>query len=233
MKYEIDSLEGVPEALHAEYTKGDDGKYRLNLEGGPPPKKDTELEERLRKLEENNQALLDEKRKAKEEAQRAKEEAAKKSGDTASLEKSWQEKIDALEADYKKQLDSNNQVISSLTVGSAASRLAAEVFGEHADIMMPHVNKRLTYEVVEGKPTVRVMGDDGKPTAKSIEELKTEFQNNEKFAPFVVGSRASGSGGHGGTGNGPTKKFSEMNGAELKELREKDPAGYDRLKSAE
>lgn len=49
-----ESLEGLPEAFHPEYTKGEDGKFHLALTGGPDTKA----------LEANNAKLLDEKKAA-------------------------------------------------------------------------------------------------------------------------------------------------------------------------
>lgn len=162
-----------------------------------------DLQDRMSKLEANNRDLLDEKRRAKEAADQAAAEAAKKNGDVEALEKSWQEKLDA----ERQERERLSGTIQKLTSGQTATKVAAEVFGPHADLMMPHVQSRLTTEFVDGVPKVRVLDEGGNPSAKTPEELADEFRNNERFAPFVVASRASGGGPHGnGSGGGSGQK---------------------------
>jgi len=188
-----------------------------------------EMTERLKKLEDNNRELLAEKKRAQEAADKAALEAAKKGGDVEALEKSWQEKLTQKETELKKQIEERDAMISSLTVGSAATSLAAEIFGEHADLMMHHVTQRLTYEVSDGKPKVRVL-EDGKPSAKSLDDLKEEFKTSQKFAPFVVGSKATGAGTHAKPGGAKAgKKFVEYSGAELVDIKRNNPQEYQRL----
>lgn len=165
------------------------------------PKEYESLKDRLAKLEKNNAELLAEKRDAWERAEKAKMEAAKKGGDVEALEKSWQEKLNAMMAEKDAEANQYKQMVTGLTVGATAATLAAELFGEHADLMMPHVNKRLSTEMAEGQAKVRILDADGKPSAMTVDDLKKEFRTNAKFAPFVVGSRASG--GHSpGSGKG-------------------------------
>lgn len=191
LKYEIDSIDDLDEGVKSLYKKKG-GKYVLDVDG--IPKADNALEDRLAKLEANNAALLKEKKEAKEEAERVRLEALKKDGNVEAIEKSWQEKMTAAISAKDAELAQYQQMVSALTVGSSATAISAEVFGEHAELMMPHVNSRLTYEIAEGKPKVRVLGPDGKPSALSVDELKAEFKNNQKFAQFVVGTKANGAG---------------------------------------
>lgn len=230
LKYELDKLDDVPEPMRALY-KEEGGKFRLTVDG--IPKNDSgELSERLRKLEENNRALLDEKKKAKEAAEKAALEAAKKGGDIEALEKSWSEKLTTTVTAKDQELQALQGMISSLTVGSTATTIAAELFGEHAELMLPHVNGRLRVEISDGQPRVRVLDAAGNLSAMSVDDLKAEIRGNAKFAPFVVGSKASGSGQPGKPAVGAqTKKFSEYTGTELAAIRRTDPALYDRLKA--
>lgn len=225
LKYEIDKLDAVEEPFRPMYEeKG--GKFVLKVEGIPAPKQDDGLAERLAKLEKNNAELLAEKKKAKEAADAAILEAAKKGGDVEALEKSWQAKLKAREDELAGEVGQYKQMVTGLTVGATAATFAAEVFGDHAELMMPHVNKRLTTEIVEGQARVRVLDAQGKPSAMTVDELKSEFRNNAKFASFVVASKASGGGARGTGGGGevatmPRKQFEAMTPAQKVELSKK------------
>lgn len=229
MKYQLDTLDGLDDSVKALYEEKD-GKFILKVEGLPTG--DNGLADRIKKLEANNQALLDEKRKAKEAADVAAQEAAKKSGDIEALEKSWADKLSSKELELGDKMKRYENLISDLTVGSEATKLAAELFGENAELAMPHVLNRLTYEITDTGAKIRVKGPDGSPTAATIDELKKEITNDPRFSAILVGTRASGSGNHSGKSNGAptTKKFNEMSGAELSALRREDPSKYDRLK---
>lgn len=225
LKFQLDTLEGLEEGHKGLYEEKD-GKFVLKVDGIPKP--DTSLEDRLKKLEANNRDLLAEKIKAKEQADAAALEAAKKGGDIEALEKSWTEKMTSAVAAKDEELTKYQEMVSQMTVGSAATTLAAELFGEHAELMMHHVKNRLTYEVSEGKPKVRVL-DDGKPSAKSLDDLKEEFKSSQKFAPFVLGSKASGGGSPPKGGAPANKKWADMTDIERVKLRKENPTEYDRV----
>jgi len=229
-KEEHDALSEAHKALYAVDGEG----YKLSIEVEPDaPADNTDLLERIKRLETNNQALLDEKRRAKDEADEAKRKAAKDSGSVEELEKSWQAKYDDSLAASKKESDELRGALSSVTSGSKANEMAAAIFGEHSGALLHHIQQRLTTEFGEdGMPKTRVLGTDGKPTAMTLEELEKSLREDKRFAPFVVASRGSGGGPPGGAGNGAPggKAFNQMNGSELKTLRQENPKEYDRLK---
>lgn len=146
----------------------------------------------VKRLEDNNKALLSEKLAAKEAADKAALESAKKSGDVEALEKSWAEKLNQVQAAKDQELTGLKSLLDSVTRGATAATVAAEIFGQHADLMRPHVDSRLRTEIMDGKPQVRVLDAAGNLTALTVDDLKNEFKNSAKFASFVVGSRASG-----------------------------------------
>ncbi len=188
----VDTLEGLDETLKPMY-KEVDGKFQLSVDG--LPKQDETLATRIQKLETNNQALLTEKIEAKKEAERVKLEAAKAGGDVEAIEKSWQEKFDNGMAEKETKIADLGKMVSGLTVGSSSVEISAEIFGENAELMKHHVDSRLSVDMADGTAKIRVLGADGKPSALTLAELKAELVNNEKFAPFVVGTKASGGGG--------------------------------------
>lgn len=202
LKVTIDSLDGLDDGVKSLY-KEDNGKYRLDLDGY----------EDTTGLKAQRDALLNEKkeaqRKAKEAEEAAKlaaEEAARKSGDVSALEKSWQEKLAATENNYKSQNESLTKQIHGLTVGQTAIKLASELaISGSADVLLPHIQSRLTVEIKDGVPSVRVLDLQGKPTAMTVDELKQEFISNKAFAPLIAASKATGGGASGNnSGSGAT-----------------------------
>lgn len=191
LKLTVDSLDGLDDSVKTLY-KEDNGKFRLDLDGY----------EDTTGLKAQRDALLNEKkeaqRKAKEAEEAAKtlaEESARKNGDVAALEKSWQEKLAATESNYKNLNESLTKQIHGLTVGQTATKLAAELaISGSADVLLPHIQSRLTVEIKDGAPSVRVLDLQGKPTALTIDELKQEFISNKAFAPLIAASKATGGG---------------------------------------
>lgn len=145
-------------------------------------------------------------RKEQEQAARkAAEEAAKKSGDVEALEKSWSEKLSASEAAHAESEATYKGMINDLTVGAAATTMAAELaLDGSAEVLIPHIKSRLTMELRDGKPTVKVTVD-GKPSALSLDDLKKEISESKAFAPIIKGSNSSGGGVNTGQGKGGAK----------------------------
>lgn len=163
----------------------------------------TALSETLKKLEANNQALVKEKIDAKKKAEQAAMEAAKKSGDVETIEKSWGEKYAALESEKTEAIKQYETMIHNLTVGAAASSMAAEIAVQgSASILLPHIERRLTVEIRDGKAVTKVLDKEGRPSAMTIEELKKELITDKAFAPVIAGTKASGTGYRGGDWSG-------------------------------
>ena len=213
LKLTVDSLDGLDDSVKSLY-KEDNGKFRLDLDGY----------EDTTGLKAQRDALLNEKkeaqRKTKEAEEAAKtlaEESARKNGDVAALEKSWQEKLAATESNYKNLNESLTKQIHGLTVGQTATKLAAELaISGSADVLLPHIQSRLTVEIKDGAPSVRVLDLLGKPTAMTVDELKQEFISNKAFAPLIAASKATGGGASGSGGGGAAKtmkrdQFETMN----------------------
>lgn len=164
------------------------------------------LQDSVDRLEEKNRELIAEKGQAKSEAQKAAEEAAKKAGDVDALEKSWQEKLDSAVSEKDAQIAKLQATVGDMTSGAAARKMAADIaLPGSADVLMPHIERRLKTEMGDGGAIVRVLDRDGKPSALSIEDLQKEISEDKAFSPLIVGSKATGAGEPGGKGN-PTAK---------------------------
>jgi len=161
------------------------------------------LQESIAALEATNRDLKNEKAEAKKAADKAAADAAKKSGDVDALEASWQEKLANETKARDETISEYQQMVKRMTVGTEAQKLAAELaLPGSSEALLPHIERRLTVDVKEGHPIVRVLGNDGKPSALSLADLKAEIEANKAFAPLLVGSKASGSGDVGKKGDG-------------------------------
>ena len=234
LKFEIDAIDDLDDAVKALYEPAGE-KYRLKVDGVPAgikPEDFDALKSSVERLEAKNRELLEEKKRAKQEAEQAALDAAKKGGDVEALEKSWQQKVQAIEQDLAAKIAQYERMVSDMTSGAEAIRAASELaLSGSADVLLPHIQRRLSTEVKDGKAIVRVLDADGRPSAMSIADLKKEIAANPAFAPILVGARANGSGPPGRPGSAAGKKFNEIPSGELAQLRRQNPAEYERLKA--
>jgi hypothetical protein len=223
IEYKLDSLESIDESLQGLYEQTDTG-YQLKVTGIPEPEKEdlSGLKNKVDELLREKKAASQKAREAAEEADAARLEAAKKGNDTEALDKSWQEKFNAREVELKKELDELSGTLVKLTSGQTATKIAAEIAVQgSADVLLPHLERRLRTEFRDGSPVTVVLDKDGKPSAMSVDELKAEFQNSAAFAPLIVGTKANGAGRTGGN---------ESSGAGVNEVSRSD---FDRMNQAQ
>ena len=239
LQFEIDSLDGVDESVKGLYTEVD-GKFRLGVDGLPQPEDTSGLKKKLDELLNEKKTEAQKRKEAEAEAERIKLEAAAKSGDVESIRKSYEEKISGLTAESQKKYDEAMAQINGLTAGQDATKLAASlamnITGKDGktystvDLLLPHIKPRLSTEFVDGKPKTVVLGLDGKPSAMTLDDLKSEIENNPAFSSVIAGTGASGAGHRSNlNGGGAAKKYTDYNGAELAEIRKKSPETYSQL----
>ncbi|MDP9528504.1 hypothetical protein [Pseudomonas protegens] len=223
LKFQLDTLEGVDESVRAFYTEKD-GKYVLGIEGLPQPEDVSGLKSKVEELLAEKKSEADKRKAAEEQARLEREEALRKSGNVEELEKSWSEKYSRREAELNGQLESERSTlqgqIRDLTVGRTATEIATTLaIPGSAKALLPHIERRLSVEQRDGKPTVVVLDAAGKLSATTLEELKSEFTKDPAFGPLIAGSKASG-GGAGGAGNGggTALKRSEMSSVAKREF---------------
>lgn len=214
LKYEIDSLDGLGEAVTGFYEKTDSGKFRLKVEGIEDV---SGLKRKNEELLAEKRAAADARKQAEESARIAAEEAARKSGDVESLDKSWQKKHAEALAAKEAELGTVKGTLNKLLVDNVAVQLATElaVQGSSA-LLIPHIKSRLEVDTSSGEPKTVVLGPDGKRSALTIEELKAELAADPAFAPVIAGSKATGGGASGtGGGGGAAKTVSRARFTEL------------------
>ena len=223
LKYQIDSLDGLDDSTRALYTEKD-GKFVLGVDGLPQGEDVTGLKNKLAELLSEKKEAEQKRKDAEETARKEREEALRKSGNVEELEKSWSEKYTRREMELSQQLETERTTLSAqirdLTVGRMATDLAAELAVQgSAKALLPHLERRLGVETRDGKPTVVVLGQDGKLSAATVDELKKEFASDPVFAPLIAGSKASGGGAGGaGKGGGAAQKRSDMTSVEKREF---------------
>lgn len=210
IKFQIDTLDGVDEAVRALYTEKD-GKFVLGIEGLPQQEDVTGLKAKVDELLGEKKLAEKKAREAEELARTEREEAARKSGNVEELEKSWSEKYNRREAELNGMLEQERGTLSTqirdLTVGRTATDIASALaIPGSAKALLPHIERRLSVEQRDGKPVVVVLDQQGKLSAATLDELKAEFANDTAFAPLIAGSKASGGGAAGAGGGGGAAK---------------------------
>ncbi|VVP63077.1 hypothetical protein PS907_00124 [Pseudomonas fluorescens] len=210
LKFQLDTLEGVDEAVRALYTEKD-GKFVLGIEGLPQQEDVTGLKAKVDELLGEKKLAEKKAREAEELARTEREEAARKSGNVEELEKSWSEKYNRREAELNGMLEQERGTLSGqirdLTVGRTATDIASALaIPGSAKALLPHIERRLSVEQRDGKPVVVVLDQQGKLSAATLDELKAEFANDTAFAPLIAGSKASGGGAAGAGGGGGAAK---------------------------
>lgn len=231
LDFKRESLDGLDEPLHALYAQKD-GAYFLNVSG-------VVSEDELTGIKANRDALLAEKKEQQRLAQEAEserlriereanEEAARKAGDWQALEDSYKTKLSEKEAEFLAQSDTLRKQVYKLTVGDQALKLASEISKPHAQgILTRFIEERLT---LDESGVVRVLDLQGKPSAMTIEDLKTEFKDNAMFQDIVVVNNSTGGGATGGGfGGGAAKNPKEMTEQERIDLYNRDPVLFKQL----
>lgn len=201
--FQLENLDGVDESLHGLYEENE-GKFQLKVDGLPEVEDTTALKNAK---EHEKQARLDLEKKLKaieKEKQDAIDDKARASGDVEALEKSWNQKHQTALTEKDAEIEKRDSTIYRLTVQSTATKMAADIAGEDAGILLPHIKDRLKVEFKDGDYVTAVLDANGRPSALTIEELTAEFKANPMFKSVVNAHQASGDGASessGGAGN--------------------------------
>jgi len=146
-------------------------------------------------LENKSRELLGKLADGKKTAEAERLTAAKTSGDIESIENSWKEKLAAETGSRDDTINEYKSLVNKMTVGTESLKLATDLAVEgSASALLPHIKNRLSVEIVDGEPKIRVLGADGKPSALTLEELGHEISETKSLAPLISGSKANGSG---------------------------------------
>lgn len=208
----------LSDALKAEYIEDGDG-FRLDVDGD----EDTGALKRAKDRE--AQLRKDAEKEAKELRERLESiegDDARKKGDIATLEKSWQSKLEKQREEYEAKVSKLTSHTTKTLVDNVASQLAHKISNAPA-IIMPHIKSRLIADFEGDTPVTRVLDKDGKPSALTIDELANEFVANKDFSAIITASKASGGAGKPSQSGGGAPKFNGQSDKPA-DLSKMDPA---------
>ena len=181
IKHSITNLEEVEEVFRSHYKPVDAADaskgFVLDVEGAPAPEDTTALKNALQRVREERDVAV--------------RDAKKKGEDVDAVRASFEGQIGTL----KKELELIGKKAKEATLDKTVVDLATVLAGPHSGLLVPHIRGRL---VMDDNDIIRVLGKDGKASALSLEDLKSEISNDKTFAPVIQAGRASGSGATGG-----------------------------------
>lgn len=235
MKYTITKEQfGTLSAEYQSDYKLDGDNATLIIEGGPVDLTDAlETAEKKRLIEaehrKNAEAKLTAATETSEQLAKDLKAAGGDKTEIARLTKAHTEEMEKLRDERKTEIAAHTKERHAAMIDKVAAEFATDRF-TIPDVMKGPIAARLSVEDVSGTEVIRVLGADGKASALSLEELKTEFVDNSAYKSIVKEPTGSGSGaqkGSGQAGGGATKKkLSEMSGTEEVAFQRDDPAGY-------
>ena len=189
--------EKLSEHIKAEYIEDGDG-FRLDIDGDEDTGALKRAKDREAQLRRDAEAKL---REAQEELDRINGDDARKKGDIATLEKSWQKKLDDTKAEYEGKVSKLTTHTTKTLVDNVATQIATKISNAPA-LLLPHIKTRLQADFEGDAPVTRVLDKDGKPSAMTVEELAAEFVANKDFSAIITASKASGGAGKPSNNNG-------------------------------
>lgn len=215
LKYSVDTLDGVPEAMQSFYTQSD-GKYVLQVDGAVPKSRLDEFRDNNTKLKGDIEALSKQYEGVDLEAyrtltERAQKERDKKLIDAGKVDELVTQRVDAMKSDYEKRVDALTKEgtgyklqLESLLVDGALRDAAIKAGVKPTAVDDVLLRGRQTFRVVDGKAAAfqgdkALFGKDSEPLA--VGEWVTALQ---EAAPHLFeastggGAPAGGSQGKGG-----------------------------------
>nr|AYD82583.1 putative scaffold protein [Achromobacter phage vB_Ade_ART] len=228
LKHTVETLDGLPADVAKEYVEKD-GKFVLAIEGDDRDNQIAHLTQKKSIAEEHRTKAEAKNRELQDKLDEMHRGAIPK-GDVEALEASWSGKLTEATTKAKDRETKLLNQVHSLTIGHTASKIATEI-STAPELMRPEIEKRLQVEETEdGRAIVRVKDAAGKPSAMTLDDLKAEIKADARFAPVIIGGKASGGGANGAHNGGiPNGKSpSEMTEGERIELYKRDPEAFAR-----
>jgi len=215
--------DALSEVMKAEYIEDGEG-FRLDLEGD-------EDNGALKRAKDRESQLRKDAEKALKEAQDQLDalgtDDARKKGDIATLEKSWQTKLDSQKTEYETKVNKLTAHTTKSLVDNIALQLATELSKTAPKLLIPHIRSRLQANFDTDEPTTRILDKNGQPSALTIAELKAEFVADADYSAIITASKASGGAEKPSNIGGSAPNFNgEQNKADLSKMGPKELAAH-------
>lgn len=219
LKFEIDqeAFDALEESQQSLYEKRGEG-YRLQVEGIDPA---DELKEALRKEREER---AEAKRKLEEFEASHTEAERKRLEEKQEFETLYKQEAEG-KTKLAQELDELKRNIAERERGESAMSVTGQLTRDTArEKLLRKEAMQFIHHTPEG---VKINGPNGE--AWDAEKLSAYLK--EQYPFLVDGKQSSGGGAAGQKGGGAvTRKFNEMSGAELSQLRKESPEEYQRLR---
>lgn len=181
--------------VKSEYVENDDGKgYTLDVDGIEDTSSLTRARDREKQAAKELRTKL-----AEAEARLAEIDGddARKSGDIDKITKAATAKYDKDTGELKDQVTKLRDKLSGGALDRVANDIANRI-SKAPKLMLPHIKSKLAVELDDdGEVSIKVLGDDGKPSTTSLENFEKGLVNDKDFADIIIASKASGGGGAG------------------------------------
>jgi hypothetical protein len=228
LKAVVPTLDDVAEAVQAEYTQGDDGRFYLNVDGVDEMPAVAGLRKKNAQLLDTNVKVnariaafgeYTPERIAELEKGGNDKEAAELRDKLAKASEAAQREIAAAKADTEKERAAARGYFRSAEIARAVAATGAD-----PELLEPFLSRHVDVAVSEdGRYALRVLGADGQPRIKdshangmTIDDLVVEFQANPKYGGMFPSRGTSGSGASaGGTTSGPVRHISGRDAEEF------------------
>jgi hypothetical protein len=211
LPFATDDLEQVAEPFRTLYAEGEDGKYRLKVEGAPDPKALDELQENLAKERNQTEAFKRQLKKFKDidpdryqqllkQQQEAERRKAEEEGNFKAVEQQLRELHEQERRGDQERITHLSKAVEGLLVDAQATAAIAKYDGE-PELLLPHVkryvrvveeNGQFVPRVVDGAGNPRI--GDSKGTPMSIAQLVEEMKASPVFGRAFKGGGQSGGG---------------------------------------
>lgn len=236
-----EQYESLPDFAQSDYELHGDG-YRPKAEGKVDALKGS-LNDLDGKFKSTEQRLNEIEQSKAEEIERAKVEAlenAKTKGEKADVIARYEEQMEDLKkragetnSQYENRIQELEGVIKTSKKNEVLSSLRSklEVFEDCHGVFDRIVGSMIDVDPSTGKRVY--LGEDGGATSLDDAGFLSQLDKDPAIARLRKASPTGNGGvvtGGNNAGGGASKRFNEYTGAELKDIRAKDPAKYQRLK---
>lgn len=215
----------LSDELKEHYEVSDDGKtYTLDVDGAEDV---GELKRGKDRANADNKELKKKLREAEAKLAEIDGDDARKSGDIDRITKQKDEKYNKDVGERDDKIGNLRKRLGEDALNSVANAMAVRI-SKAPKLMLPHIKGKLVAEIDDDdNVSIKVLGDDGKPSTTSLENFEKALVNDKDFADIIIGSKSSGGGGASrkdASNNGGAGSFPNNNGQEPKPFSAMNPS---------